>query len=390
MSALDNQFRKSQTDELAGYIQRELMHRQAALLRIPEVVYEIVSDLSAATSAKQNSFVNILEAVLVDDVWSPVSQLSHEFLSAAVSDLIRSIGFSFGSMVEAKMNDWNSCLPERQIASVSSKLQLNDLYLRKFFPYRDELAYCGVSSIHYEHELGAIVESFDNAQMRLDAFIEEMMVFNEPAFKSIIRPYMTGSFNSDDLMAEAYTGFYRACVKYNPCAGVNFYGFLQRWVVARVVAYIDRESSILSVGGKSGSTFRKIRSVRANLGANGKVVSTAEVAKHAGLSVCEVEAFESSFQPWGNQDDVEFNNVSSEVQTPEEAIDEADRRKLVSQLLAKLNPRETQVIIGRYGIGCAEKTLSDLGDALGVSAEMVRQIQRQAEAKMGEIARGLI
>ena len=48
-----------------------------------------------------------------------------------------------------------------------------------------------------------------------------------------------------------------------------------------------------------------------------------------------------------------------------------------------LNPRETQVIILRYGLmDGTEYTLADIGDKLRISRERVRQIEVEAIAKL--------
>lgn len=381
----------AQTNKLARRIQVELMNRQQALLRIPDVLYQVTADLTEALSAEQNRFVNILEAILIEGAWMPINQLSRERINEHVGAHLNQLAFSYKAQVKGRAKGRNLDLSQRQLFGVLDHLQFNDLYLGGFFTFRETLTGRSHSEDGFEVDATCIISDFDSAQARLDDLIEEMMRINEPCFRGIIRPYMTGSFDTADLLAEANTGFYRACVKFKPGdGGSGFYGFLKRWIVARVVAFIDRESSIVSVGLKSGSEFRKIRKARKELDQSGNgVVDINEVARRVKMTVAEVEEYEQSYRPWlGSEDMGDLLHLHSDAATPEEALEEEDNSNLIKHLIGQLDNREAQIIVGRYGIGCEPKTLEELGESFGISGEMVRQIQRKAEAKMGSIAQG--
>jgi RNA polymerase primary sigma factor len=62
-------------------------------------------------------------------------------------------------------------------------------------------------------------------------------------------------------------------------------------------------------------------------------------------------------------------------------------QEIVRGMLGRLNDRERQVLIGRYGIGGADsQTLEQLGRELGVTKERVRQIESRAQEKLRKIA----
>jgi RNA polymerase sigma factor (sigma-70 family) len=60
----------------------------------------------------------------------------------------------------------------------------------------------------------------------------------------------------------------------------------------------------------------------------------------------------------------------------------------VPRLLMRLSARERTVIEARYGIDGPERTLRELGQRMGVSAERVRQIEQAALEKMRAGATG--
>lgn len=70
---------------------------------------------------------------------------------------------------------------------------------------------------------------------------------------------------------------------------------------------------------------------------------------------------------------------------------ESDHRRnqeTVQGMLGRLNDRERQILIRRYGIGgTSEQTLEQLGRELGITKERVRQIESRAQEKLRQYAR---
>jgi RNA polymerase primary sigma factor len=64
------------------------------------------------------------------------------------------------------------------------------------------------------------------------------------------------------------------------------------------------------------------------------------------------------------------------------------RRCQVECLLGGLDDRERRILVSRYGIGGAEeRTLKQIGQALGITKERVRQIEMRARQKLRRLAR---
>jgi RNA polymerase sigma factor (sigma-70 family) len=64
-------------------------------------------------------------------------------------------------------------------------------------------------------------------------------------------------------------------------------------------------------------------------------------------------------------------------------VAQVEAQVIVSQALAPLTERERLVIIRRFGLGGrAEETLAEVGEALGMTREGARLIEKRAMGKM--------
>ena len=76
--------------------------------------------------------------------------------------------------------------------------------------------------------------------------------------------------------------------------------------------------------------------------------------------------------------------------SPEEAMEEKDIANLIEEQLATILPNEQRVLRMRYGIGCPEYTLEEIGRALGVTRERIRQIEAKALRKLKYTQRAVV
>ena len=76
--------------------------------------------------------------------------------------------------------------------------------------------------------------------------------------------------------------------------------------------------------------------------------------------------------------------------SPEEAMEEKDIQNLIEEQLSSILPREAKVLRMRYGIGCPEHTLEEIGRSLDVTRERIRQIEIGAMRKLKHPQRGKV
>jgi RNA polymerase primary sigma factor len=84
-------------------------------------------------------------------------------------------------------------------------------------------------------------------------------------------------------------------------------------------------------------------------------------------------------------DGTALQDIVEDTQTPppEALVAAAQVRRGVEACLSSLTPREALIVRWRYGLDAHEpQSLQDIGDRLGISRERVRQLEKQAFAKL--------
>lgn len=67
---------------------------------------------------------------------------------------------------------------------------------------------------------------------------------------------------------------------------------------------------------------------------------------------------------------------------PDEAVLKQEMVSVVEEQLDSLTPRESKILRMRYGIGCEEHTLEEVGRAFDITRERIRQIEAKALRKL--------
>jgi RNA polymerase primary sigma factor len=94
-------------------------------------------------------------------------------------------------------------------------------------------------------------------------------------------------------------------------------------------------------------------------------------------------------RPVGKERDIELQDLLEDenVERPEDVTDSRLLSEALRQLMGNLTVREVQILRLRYGLGGSQTyTLSEIGKKFNLSRERIRQIEREALAKMRLVA----
>jgi len=201
-----------------------------------------------------------------------------------------------------------------------------------------------------------------------------------------------------DLIQEGNMGLIHAVEKFDPSRGTRLISYAVWWIKAYIQAYIIRSWSLVRVGTTQtqrrlfyklpkalsqpnvvGESYEaRIGRIAEDLNARPKDVYLMMGAlKGRDLSL-DVPVEESSMVTWGDR-------VRDERKNPEEATaegqDEAVRHNILVECVGKLSERQQEIIRLRHLID-EPMTLRQVGTAMSLSRERVRQLEAQALRKL--------
>ena len=213
----------------------------------------------------------------------------------------------------------------------------------------------------------------------------------------IARGYSGYGLPQQDLIQEGTVGLMKAVRRFDPEMGVRLVSFAVHWIRAEIHEYILRNWRIVKVATTKAQRklFFNLRSAKKRLGwLSHKEVE--DVARDLGVkpeTVLEMEARLSGHDVAydGATDSDEETAMAPaayladhryEPQRQLEAEDsETDRRERLHDALETLDDCSRDILQARW-LGDNKATLQDLADRYGVSAERIRQIEKQAIGRL--------
>lgn len=210
--------------------------------------------------------------------------------------------------------------------------------------------------------------------------------------------YCGYGFKLSDLVAEGNIGLLQAVRRFEPERGLRFMTYASYWVRAHVLSYILKHWSLVGVGTgpmQSKLFFRLQREKAKLLARTGS--SENITAKLAETFQCTEDRIRRMEQRIDGRDlsldakayrdgtvsileTLEGTGASQETTLSRTEVSSLVRER-VEEALTRFDQRE-QVIVRERLLGTQKRTLSDLGQQLGLSRERVRQLEQRIKGKL--------
>jgi len=238
-----------------------------------------------------------------------------------------------------------------------------------------------------------IVKHFEQIRERARQASNQMIQANLRLVVSVAKGYIGWGVPLPDLIQEGNIGLMQAVQKFDHRRGYKFSTYAIPWIWQAINRAVNDQSRIVRLPGHVVDDLTKLVRARKNLAQKlGRQPTDKELASETGLESQKIESLLklSSRGPVSLETPVgeEGNQLGDfiadqEIRQPEEQTSESLLREELSKTLESLTPRERRVIELRFGLGNEySRTLAEVGTELGLSKERIRQIEKEALAKL--------
>jgi len=243
--------------------------------------------------------------------------------------------------------------------------------------------------------LHAASRAWTRAQGELARAKAQMMQANLRLVIHIALRYRHRGLPLLDLIQEGNLGLMRAVDKFEPRRGLKFVTYAHWWIRQAISRALNERHRTIRLPSHVIERQSKLRAAVARLWkSHGHAPSPQALSAATGWTPQVVEELLSAAQPMVQlqqpitDDGTVLQDILEDTQTPqpEALVAAAQVRRGVDACLSALTPREALIVRWRYGLDAYEpQTLQEIGDVLGLSRERVRQLEKQAFAKLRQL-----
>lgn len=215
----------------------------------------------------------------------------------------------------------------------------------------------------------------------------------------IAKRYRASGVPHEDLISEGVIGMLAAIDRFDASRGTRFETYARWWVLDAVRTCVMRQSRTVrlpaNVVREIGSIERLLKSAEGSDGALGQrsrssvIDRVAQRLRRSGNHVEQMLALKEPTLPLDSiaerphDDGVSDGSPRASPWSPEAMVAMKQMMGHLMSLLGELSERERTVLVARYGLETGvPASLEELAGRLGLTAERVRQIQKEATVKL--------
>lgn len=209
---------------------------------------------------------------------------------------------------------------------------------------------------------------------------------------SVAKQYQGRGMELMDLVNEGNIGLMKAALKFDPTRGFKFISYAVWWIRQQILQALSEQGRLIRLPLNQAGVLTKISRVRAEfMQENEREPSDEELAElmdvpigRLGEAVLNDPKSLSLDRPLGEEESGTLIDIlpDEKASSPDRDLDTESLREDIKTAMLVLEPREREVILQCFGIGCPARSLEEIGEGMRLTRERVRQLRMKAIHKL--------
>jgi RNA polymerase sigma factor (sigma-70 family) len=359
--------------ELANYlshVEKQLPARASRRSPEPDIVRSLVSRL-ATHGRLLELLLKHIDEVISEETVQFVAKSAHVETEEALQDLTE-------LSIVTRLIPWQVIDGYAEVKTVA---ELKDAMARPEFT-----RYLETMSMKLSEHFAALKKSGREAA-------EHMIKANLRLVLSMAKKYRARGMPLSDLIQEGNIGLMRAVEKFDYRRGFKFSTYATWWIRQAINRVISDQSRTIRLPVHTVETITKMNNARQKLLQKlGRRPTSNEIATEMGVDTDKIDWLVGILYaepvsldiPIGDDESQLSDFIQDEVNpAPEDEAAHSMLRQQFRDVLSSLTDRERRIIEMRYGLDNEQGlTLKEVGHEFGLTRERIRQIEKEALAKL--------